>query len=266
MPPGRPRLAPEVKQEHVTQSRKKYEEKNAEKRRNDARLRMRRKRAAIESSDPTTQRQYRRKAAEASERYRDRVRAKAWAAAQAARGSRRRAQRAEADDLRRKHQAVAESQSRSDTIRKTSSDVKKKVKRLTPPKEPLQLSSPFQDPSSPSPLPRLRRASSPLPRSLRDIQNQADDNSSDSEFDTRRPPEAPIFEQRVINNIPRCPHCHELGCPSCACMCEETSVWIFHAGGHFFPTCTKCGGDDCPGCACICKNSTTFVQHGGHNY
>ncbi|KAJ6451807.1 hypothetical protein C8R45DRAFT_1113399 [Mycena sanguinolenta] len=211
MPPGRPRLPPEVKKEHIARSRKQYEEKNADKRRDDARLRMRRRRAAIQIGDPATQHQYRRKAAEASERYRDKVRARDLAAAKAARVLQRQAQWHElrADNLRRKHQALVESQRKSDPIGRTSSEAKKKAKRLAPlSKEPhrsLQLASPFQNPSSPSPLPRLRRASSPLPRSLMDIDNQADEDSSDSDCDTQRPrvAQGPIFERRVVNNIPR---------------------------------------------------------------
>ncbi|KAJ7756082.1 hypothetical protein DFH07DRAFT_773275 [Mycena maculata] len=77
MPVGRPRLKPEVKAQHVQESRKRYEDQqvsnlNADKRREAARLRMQRKRAAIEVSDFHTRRKYREKVAVNSEIYRAR--------------------------------------------------------------------------------------------------------------------------------------------------------------------------------------------------
>ncbi|KAJ7767880.1 hypothetical protein DFH07DRAFT_769405 [Mycena maculata] len=78
MPRGRPRLDPEIKEQSLQESRKHYEEskfkplRNREKRREEAKLRMQRKRAAIAASDWRTKREYHDNAAANSARYRDR--------------------------------------------------------------------------------------------------------------------------------------------------------------------------------------------------
>ncbi|KAJ7260847.1 hypothetical protein B0H12DRAFT_1069563 [Mycena haematopus] len=94
---GRPRLAAEAKHEHVLSSRKLYEDKRAE----------------IAAGDVNVQYEYRQKAAEASERYRDRPhsklrkdereRAEMRAAAAVKRRARLRARKQEAANLRQKH-------------------------------------------------------------------------------------------------------------------------------------------------------------------
>ncbi|KAJ7347684.1 hypothetical protein DFH08DRAFT_808466 [Mycena albidolilacea] len=68
---GHLRLAPEVKQQHVVQARKRYEAKNADKRREDAHLRMQHTRAVI-AKDLHAKTEHRRRGAEASARYRER--------------------------------------------------------------------------------------------------------------------------------------------------------------------------------------------------
>ncbi|KAF7373334.1 hypothetical protein MSAN_00543000 [Mycena sanguinolenta] len=244
MPRGRPRLPPEVKQEHVLRSRKKYEEKNVEKRREDARLRMQRKRAKIED-DLRLKYAYRHKAAQASARYRRRKEEREWVEYKAAHAENRHAHKVEADseDLRRrKHPSQAE-----ELITSTPVPAKKKARIFHP--SPTSRKEPQHQPLSRPALTRnlgpraLPRKHAESPRRLSDIAQDDDehhDMSSNSESESVKahlsPP--PVFEQRVI--------CNE-GCPGCACMCEESTIWIQHEGGHFFPTCKKCGEDDCPG-------------------
>ncbi|KAJ7627257.1 hypothetical protein FB45DRAFT_1029613 [Roridomyces roridus] len=69
MPRGRPRLDPEVKLEHLKQSRRKYEDENVESRRRKARERMQRTRARI-AKDPIAFSKYKQKAAQHSDDYR----------------------------------------------------------------------------------------------------------------------------------------------------------------------------------------------------
>ncbi|KAJ7895488.1 hypothetical protein B0H14DRAFT_2558559 [Mycena olivaceomarginata] len=80
MASGRPPLDPDLKKQRLRESRRRYEEnaaqdirpRNTVQRREAARLRMQRRRAAIASSDIFTRRKHARKVAEDSENYRDR--------------------------------------------------------------------------------------------------------------------------------------------------------------------------------------------------
>ncbi|KAJ6505358.1 hypothetical protein C8R45DRAFT_923650 [Mycena sanguinolenta] len=281
MPPGRPPLLPKVKKGNIARSRQQYEEKytleaiffhkvltmlnrNADERREKARLRMQRKRAAITAGDPIIHAQYRSRASQASERYRDRKREDERTETLAAAALKRRERRIEADALRCKHTQL---QARHGQLRPAM----KKAKRLLAP--PKDLAAPARRVASPTPNPALkkarrlpapvlhlapsrRRLASPSSRRLSDIAQDDEEDSSDEareddDFNdtTRRghclPP--PVFEHRVVSDARRCPQCFEEGCPGCACMCEESAAWIEHEGGHFFPTCKKCGEDECPG-------------------
>ncbi|KAJ6546008.1 hypothetical protein DFH09DRAFT_1087969 [Mycena vulgaris] len=69
MAPVRPRLDPDVKLQHIQDSQRRYNQKNAAKRLEAARLRMQRHRAAIANSDVITKHKYARKAVEAAENY-----------------------------------------------------------------------------------------------------------------------------------------------------------------------------------------------------
>ncbi|KAJ7343078.1 hypothetical protein DFH08DRAFT_963084 [Mycena albidolilacea] len=66
MPPGRPPLDPDLKKQHLRESRRRYEEKNAVQRRSAAHLRMQRHRNSIASSDIITRRKHARKVAVSS--------------------------------------------------------------------------------------------------------------------------------------------------------------------------------------------------------
>ncbi|KAF8176813.1 hypothetical protein K438DRAFT_1978850 [Mycena galopus ATCC 62051] len=97
----------------------------------------------------------------------------------------------------------------------------------------------------------------------------ADNLASDHDEDESRCfiDDKPVFARRVPPARLSCSGCHMEDCIGCACMCEESTVWIDHPDGegHFFPTCKMCGGTDCPGCACVCTKSTVWVEHGGHS-
>lgn len=88
------------------------------------------------------------------------------------------------------------------------------------------------------------------------------ESDEDDEDDTMS--HAPVFTLRASTRQ-RCPFCYEEGCHGCACMCEVSTRWVDHDGGHFFVTCLACGGGDCPGCSCICPKSTILKEHGGHS-
>ncbi|KAF8145174.1 hypothetical protein K438DRAFT_1992113 [Mycena galopus ATCC 62051] len=106
MPRGCPRLPVDVKQGNVLRSRKLYEEKNAEKRREAARVRMQRKRAEIDE-DFRLKYARRHKAALASARYRHRKQQREVAESKHTRAETRRTRKEEGEDLRRKHHADA---------------------------------------------------------------------------------------------------------------------------------------------------------------
>ncbi|KAJ6549027.1 hypothetical protein DFH09DRAFT_1320329 [Mycena vulgaris] len=105
MAPGRPRLDPDVKLQHTQDSRRRYDEKNAAERREAARLRMQRCRAAIANSDVITKHKYARKAAEAAENYRYRKHQEQRAEQRAFDAARKKAREAEVLALHKKHTA-----------------------------------------------------------------------------------------------------------------------------------------------------------------
>ncbi|KAF8144517.1 hypothetical protein K438DRAFT_1874015 [Mycena galopus ATCC 62051] len=157
----------------------------------------------------------------------------------------RRARKEEADTLRASHRAA----------RQTASLTQR---RTTPPKEMLGV------------LPAHASSSKKPPRGTSPGSNDSSDsnNSQGSDAPRRcRNLDEPIFPGRIAvrTAVGRpCPGCGLYDCPACACMCTESTEWVDHPGGHFFPDCKKCGGTECPGCACVCKYSADWVEHGGH--
>ncbi|KAF8210848.1 hypothetical protein K438DRAFT_1752612 [Mycena galopus ATCC 62051] len=202
--------------------------KNADKQHEAAKLRLQHLCAGIAKSDYHTQWKYCARAAEHSEQYCDR---------QAKRERVERKQ--EADALQASHRAAP-------TTFSTQGP------RL-PPKKMLH--------AHPLHTSLSQRA---LREKLPDNKEDGDSNKSDAAC---RCLDEPFFPGRIA---PRtaigmpCPGCGLYNCPSCVCMCTESTEWVDHLGGHFFPDCKKCVGTECPGCACVCKYSTEWVEHGGH--
>lgn len=97
-----------------------------------------------------------------------------------------------------------------------------------------------------------------------DEEESESDGSQASNTSRRSRALHPVFPTRVHPVGTTCKGCGLYDCPSCACMCEGSSLWIDHPGGHFFHDCKKCGGTECPGCACVCRYSTVWTEHGGH--
>ncbi|KAJ7036310.1 hypothetical protein C8F04DRAFT_1258163 [Mycena alexandri] len=127
MPGGRPPLDPSTKEERQRAIRTRYEEKNVEKRRENARLRMQRKRATIASSDYRTQRKYREDAAAASERYRDRKAAEEHAERVRKLKIQKKARKKEADTLHKAALKQAAEQAKS--TRQAASSSRKSASR-----------------------------------------------------------------------------------------------------------------------------------------
>ncbi|KAJ7016962.1 hypothetical protein C8F04DRAFT_1201294 [Mycena alexandri] len=220
MPGGRPPLDPSTKEERQRAIRTRYEEKNVEKRRENARLRMQRKRATIASSDYRTQRKYREDAAAASERYRDRKAAEEHAERVRKLKIQKKARKKEADTLHKAALKQAAEQAKS--TRQAASSSRKSASRANvravPSSNPAQHAT--EDMSSGDNRP--------------DIQHLHEDNR-------------PLLARRTFT--PRkCDECDLDDCPGCACMCMVSMEWIEHVGGHFFPICKACFVDDCPGC------------------
>ncbi|KAF8137743.1 hypothetical protein K438DRAFT_1996771 [Mycena galopus ATCC 62051] len=199
MPPGRKSLDPETKQDHRRVSSAIYEAKNADKRREAAKLRMQRLRAAVANSDYHTRRKYRAQAAAHSEQYCNR--------------------KQEADAMRTSHCAAPTASS---------------TQGPTPPLKRMPRARPLHTSSSHRP---------PVGNS-----QGSEDEVDGEESDTPRLDDT-FFPGRIT---PRtavgrpCPGCGLYDCPSCACMCTESTEWVDHPGGHFFPDCKKCGGTECP--------------------
>jgi hypothetical protein len=111
-------------------------------------------------------------------------------------------------------------------------------------------------------------SSNPAPVSDGDDADEEESESDGSQASAaiRRPRalDNAVFPSRVHPVRTACKGCGLYDCPSCACMCEGSSLWIDHPGGHFFRDCMKCGGTECPGCACVCRYSTVWTEHGGH--
>ncbi|KAJ7019750.1 hypothetical protein C8F04DRAFT_1197395 [Mycena alexandri] len=228
MPGGRPPLNPDTKQEHRQATEARYEAKNVEKRREQARLRMQR-----------TQRKYRDNAAAASERYRDRKAAEERAECAQKLKIKKQARKKEADALR---QAA---------LKLAAELVKTK---------PQDISSSKKSPKNPRP------SSATNVRAVAAARHATEDFSSDEDgIDIQRPHEdnRPLLARRTFT--PRkCRECDLDNCPGCACMCMVAMDWIEHEGGHFYPPCKACRVEDCPGCACVCAKSTIWKEHGGH--
>ena len=106
-----------------------------------------------------------------------------------------------------------------------------------------------------------------LLRSSKRLTSARYDNSSEDECSPshRHHSPPPVFASVRTRAGPLvCAKCDEIDCNGCACMCQQSTEWHEHDGGHFFPTCTACGGQDCPGCQCICPKSRVLTEHGGH--
>ncbi|KAF8187275.1 hypothetical protein K438DRAFT_1764900 [Mycena galopus ATCC 62051] len=225
MPGGRKPLDPETKLQHRRLSSALYEAKNAGKRREGAKMRMRRHREAMSNADHHTRREYRAQVAEHSENYRRRKLEEELVNSRSAGAVKLRARKLDAEHLRASHQSAA-------------------TPSLTPQPKP-----------SCKRLPVARRASSsqemPLPSSKRDgTSGDGSGEDSDASNAPYRQSDKPFFPARIT---PRtavgrpCKACGLYDCPSCACMCEASSEWVEHPGGHFFPDCKKCGGLTVPG-------------------
>jgi hypothetical protein len=162
--------------------------------------------------------------------------------------------RAGANELCRKHQVLAKP-----APKKTHAAPRPRPAKPAPCVEP-------RSSMTPPPPPRRARIATPEPRGLAEIAQgyDSDDDGSETSAGRVRLSPPPAFERRVLQEMLNCPHCFQEDCPGCACMCEKSSTWLEHDGGHFFPTCTKCGGSDCPGCACVCSKAKDFIEHGGH--
>ncbi|KAJ7239781.1 hypothetical protein B0H12DRAFT_1074941 [Mycena haematopus] len=202
---GRPRLDSETKQDHVLNSRKLYEDKQVPYYTNsDCSLNTvlsfqesseAPKRAAIAAGDFKAEYEYRRKAAEASERYRARAYSKLRkdekerAEIRVAAAVKRRARKTEAENLRQKHAPSAQLQS-------------KRVQPVAPPVA----------------RPRRRSPQSPKPRRISDVANDDEESSEeDNEGSTdgnsdaehaQRLANAPRFERRCPAP-PTCSECDE---------------------------------------------------------
>ncbi|KAJ6603184.1 hypothetical protein DFH09DRAFT_1301011 [Mycena vulgaris] len=109
MGPGRPRLDPDIKQQNLENSRRRYDQKNAAKRREEARLRMQKfvRRAAIKASDIFTQRKYAQQGAEAADSPNSRKHEEQRTMQRAADATRKQARDIEVQALRKKHTQVA---------------------------------------------------------------------------------------------------------------------------------------------------------------
>ncbi|KAJ7028884.1 hypothetical protein C8F04DRAFT_1265450 [Mycena alexandri] len=260
MPAGRPRLDPDIKAQHLQASRKRYDEKyghknlnyrrrqeftnshrHLDKRREDARLRMQRHRAAIATSDIFAQSLHRRAAAADSDRYREKKRAEDWA------------------EVKRKEKTRRDKRKREgEALRKTTL---KNAAAHAAPKSPCKRTER-----------RAARTSKPVPSSSNAIhpthssQNErpVEDDSLSDESNAPHPHTIdPLLARRTFT--PRkCRECDLDDCPGCACMCMVSMDWVDHEGGHFYPICTACYVDDCPGCKCVCTKSTVWKEHGGH--
>ncbi|KAJ7815080.1 hypothetical protein B0H14DRAFT_3476487 [Mycena olivaceomarginata] len=225
MPRGRPRLDPDVKTQNLAESRKHYEEKNIERRRETAKLRMQRKRAEIAASDNSTRRKYLGQAASNSERYRDRKHAQEREEQRAADAVIKKARTRKKVELRKKHKPLP----------KSPPPVAKPPPKLLPTiaKPPHRRRAP--SPITPTPAPR-RPAT--LVSNAHAAVGEHDNRSMDDESDEEHPIEAPIWPTRA-HRPQRCPRCYQEDCVGCACLCSESDEWFDHPGGHYFPTC--CG-------------------------
>ncbi|KAJ7772499.1 hypothetical protein B0H14DRAFT_3508982 [Mycena olivaceomarginata] len=194
MPRGRPPLDPDAKQQRRAEALKRYSDKNADKLREAARLRMQWHRATIANSGIFTQRKHATKVALASERYRDRKHEEEHAERRTTDAATRKARGLEKDTLHRKH------------ARPKKLPQAKPLPRL-PFKRPPHAAKP---PGAVSPI---TLTPAPCCATIR-MSCIAQDDSSDAESHNEQehhPPELPIWPART--SCPQCcPHCYQEDC------------------------------------------------------
>ncbi|KAJ7853839.1 hypothetical protein B0H14DRAFT_2580228 [Mycena olivaceomarginata] len=240
MPRGRPRLDTDLKQQHLQDSRKRYEERNVEMRREAAKLpfilnNLQANGRALRPRTTSHGLSTAMTAAASSARHRDRKRSQEREERRTANAVKKRARKHEEEDLRRKHKPTTK-----------PPPIPRAKLPLLPAKPPHR-----RRPSSLITLTPAPRCTVPPLNNGHLTAEDLDDSSTDEEPNEDRarcPLEVPMWPMRAAHPK-RCPHCFEEGCIGCACMCEASPDWIEH-GGHFFPMCKYCKGEDCPGCAC----------------
>ncbi|KAJ7792121.1 hypothetical protein B0H14DRAFT_2624291 [Mycena olivaceomarginata] len=226
MPRGRPPLDPDIKQQRREETLKRYKEKGRSLTKAFIQYltsRPPRHRAAVMASDIFTQRKYARKAALASERYRDRKLEEVRAERCTTDTIVKQARRLERDALRTKHSKPS------------------KIKRLPPPpppppplaKLPPHAVSKRRALSPITPTPVSRRAPSILSAAV--VHDELSGDELDEEREHRPPAELPIWPGRGPRPQ-RCSHCYQEDCVGCACLCPDSNEWFEHPGGHYFPT------------------------------
>ncbi|KAJ7601345.1 hypothetical protein DFH06DRAFT_1154354 [Mycena polygramma] len=204
---GRPRLDPDIKQQHRQESRRRYDEdfqnlRHAEERREAARLRMQRRRATIANSDLNTRGRYARKVAAAAMNYRHRKLQLEYAEAEAASAAKKKARRSEAHTLRMKH---ASNPKAAAALRPAPSKLKKKAVHLIT--EHPALAPPGDRP--------LRCPHCHEEDCIGCACMCADSNE--------------WFEHADGHFFPTCQACGQ-ECPGCKCVCPNSSVWRDHGG------------------------------------
>ncbi|KAJ7233284.1 hypothetical protein B0H12DRAFT_1076657 [Mycena haematopus] len=108
MPPGRPRLDPDIKHQRLLLRRKRYQEANVEKRREAARVGMQKHRDAIAASDLKTKSQYRQMVSNHSESYRWRKAQQEHNEQRAQHATQKQVRQDEKAALQKKHQSMAQ--------------------------------------------------------------------------------------------------------------------------------------------------------------
>ncbi|KAJ7839250.1 hypothetical protein B0H14DRAFT_2588101 [Mycena olivaceomarginata] len=89
-----------------------------------------------------------------------------------------------------------------------------------------------------------------LPPAPPEQEEDTEDSEDGEDGGTLHPLPQPFFEACAPHpNRLRCKACRLDDCPGCACMCEASTLWFDHPGGHFFRDCKSYGATDCPGCA-----------------
>ncbi|KAJ6476161.1 hypothetical protein C8R45DRAFT_1009011, partial [Mycena sanguinolenta] len=193
MPPGRPRLDPDTKLQHVQESRRRYEEKNAVQRREAARLRMQKHRTDIVNSDIITRRRYSIKASIAARRYRSRKHEEERTRQRLADAVTRHA-RNEAHGLRERHKTAAKASPAPVAKPCAASD-----------------NTPVLSPSC-----QLRRS---CPHCFgEDHRHQCTCVGSDSDE---------AFDHNDGHFFPTC-SCGDQECSGCICECPKSKVWKEH--------------------------------------
>ncbi|KAJ6493464.1 hypothetical protein C8R45DRAFT_989853 [Mycena sanguinolenta] len=199
MPRGRPRLDPDTKLQHVQESRRRYEEKNAAQRREAARLRMQKHRADIANSDIITRRRYSIKVSIAARRYRSRKYEEERTRQHLADAAKRRVRNTEARALREKHKNAA--------------------KQSPAPAAKLRAAMDNTPVLTTSPSRQLHHC---CPHCFGEDHIQCTCVGSDSKEE---------FEHADGHFFPTC-SCGEQDCSGCICECLKSKVWKEH-GEHF---------------------------------